>query len=164
MAKLCWFESHVDSCLSFNLKPFDSSKKKTLKEHEKLFNATIPYNLSTIQYAGRSYIHNHLQGPGSSWPISLGPVSDYIVHLTTKKWSNRPENFDLCLILKFQTVLFSVILSCHFLLPTGAGVLCVERRGSKIGFNILSTFWVWSNFIWHHLLFSQSWPFQIPLF
>ena len=43
------FESHVVSCLSFNLKPFDTAREKTLKEHKKPFNVTIPnvyFNLS----------------------------------------------------------------------------------------------------------------------
>ena len=57
---------------------------------------------------------------GCSWPFSLGPVSHYIVFLTTvsqicaSKWSNRPENLDLCLEFKIKTVLFSVNLPWYF--------------------------------------------------
>ena len=35
LAKSCWVESHVWSCLSFNLKPFDSSERENIAGRSK---------------------------------------------------------------------------------------------------------------------------------
>ena len=93
------FESHVVSCLSFNLKPFDTAREKTLKEHKKTLQC---YDTKYLFHsAGRSFVHNHLQG--CSWPISFGTLSNYIVFLTTMShmfasmYSNGPEILDSCI-------------------------------------------------------------------
>ena len=84
------FESHVVSCLSFNLKPFDTAREKTLKEHEKN-SSMLRYQIfiSISHSAGRSFVHNHLQG--CSWPIFL---AHYLIIL----YFSRPwRESDVCL-------------------------------------------------------------------